>query len=286
MKSRLLFLSTIVFVLSCVTRGDTRRTSSQIGNTYTWVTNANGRMGVLDYSVVNNRISGHYYDSGLSTAVEGYQVGRHVVMFIQHDLCRQIWNGWISKGGVDDRALSSVAGTFSSQGEHVHPWYGYPGIVKRSERMRGGKTAPDRRTRDSIPLKGQHESNVDYQVRMQAQAKSIHVILPRSENETSVDFQVRAQTQTKSQHVILPRSELETSVDFQVRAQAQARSEHVILPRGEYETSIDFQVRAQAQAKTRHVIRPRSEHESGVDFQMRVRAMTNSKGSGFGFRGP
>lgn len=93
----------------------------------TWWVNGNGYTGLLVYTLnpQTQRISGTL----LGTPVEGYLVGRHLVLHRHPAGNTQLWEGWIL-----DRTLGSaipsysgdfiIAGTISVNGDQVYPWFG------------------------------------------------------------------------------------------------------------------------------------------------------------------
>jgi len=93
----------------------------------TWWVNGNGYTGILVYTVnpTTQNVSGKL----LGTPVEGYLVGRHLVLHRYPKGHTQIWEGWIM-----DRNLGSaipsysndyfISGTISINGNQVVPWFG------------------------------------------------------------------------------------------------------------------------------------------------------------------
>lgn len=76
------------------------------------------------YTVVNKRLKGTYSDKSLSSKIEGYQVGRHVV-FYRELRNHQIWTGWISDDTHSHSPTPTLSGTFSHRGGNSFPWHGY-----------------------------------------------------------------------------------------------------------------------------------------------------------------
>ena len=92
-----------------------------------WWVNGNGYTGLLVYNIdpSTQRVKGHL----LGTPVEGYLVGRHLVLHRYPKGNTQMWEGWIM-----DRKLGSaipsyssdyiVSGIISVNGDQVYPWFG------------------------------------------------------------------------------------------------------------------------------------------------------------------
>jgi hypothetical protein len=93
----------------------------------TWWVNGNGYTGLLLYRT--NPSTGRIKGILLNTPVEGYIVGRHIVLHRYPQGKRQLWEGWIM-----DRRLGAsipsykkdyfIAGTISVNGDQVYPWFG------------------------------------------------------------------------------------------------------------------------------------------------------------------
>ncbi len=84
---------------------------------YRWQINGNEHEGILEYNVVNHRITGKIYGN----PIEGFQVGRHVV-FHRESHNHQLWVGWISERS--GKTGKMISGTFSNNGENSYPWEG------------------------------------------------------------------------------------------------------------------------------------------------------------------
>jgi hypothetical protein len=92
-----------------------------------WWVNGNGYTGLLIYKVNpgTQRVSGTL----LGTPVEGYLIGRHLILHRFPKGNTQIWEGWIM-----DKSLGAdipsynwdyiVAGSISIEGDRVTPWFG------------------------------------------------------------------------------------------------------------------------------------------------------------------
>ena len=92
-----------------------------------WWVNGNGYTGLLIYKVNpnNNKVTGKL----LGTPVEGYLVGRHLVLHRYPNGKTQIWEGWIKDKRLRGNIPSYnndyfLAGTISVKGNSLYPWFG------------------------------------------------------------------------------------------------------------------------------------------------------------------
>jgi len=116
---------------------------AQQGPPTKWWVNGNGYTGLLLYKVdpATHRVTGTL----LGTPVEGYLVGRHLVLHRFPKGKRQIWEGWIMRPDAAAAAVPSyrtdyiIAGTVSIDGQEVVPWYGIDQATAAA--TTGGSTA-------------------------------------------------------------------------------------------------------------------------------------------------
>ena len=92
-----------------------------------WWVNGNGYTGYLNYKInpLTNKIKGKL----LNTPVEGYIIGRHIVLHRYPHGKRQIWEGWIIDRKLGAKIPSYkqdyfIAGTISVDGNTIYPWFG------------------------------------------------------------------------------------------------------------------------------------------------------------------
>ncbi len=92
-----------------------------------WWVNGNGYTGLLTYKVNpnNNKVTGKL----LGTPVEGYLVGRHLVLHRYPNGKTQIWEGWIKDSRLKGNIPSYnndyfLAGTISVKNNGLYPWFG------------------------------------------------------------------------------------------------------------------------------------------------------------------
>jgi hypothetical protein len=119
----------VVITASCIGQyieESSKERRSEI-QSYRWNVNANGFDGILEYTVVNNRVIGtfSYWHANQteSNPIEGYQVGRNIV-FYRHSTANQIWIGWIGDSSFEGNGDRYIAGTLSHLGENSYPWHG------------------------------------------------------------------------------------------------------------------------------------------------------------------
>lgn len=112
--------------------------------THKWQVNGNGYTGLLVYNVnpQTMRVNGLL----LGTPVEGYKVGRHLVLHRYPQGKSQIWDGWEMDSRLGAPSLSSyskqpfLAGTISEHkaGDSLSPWYAVPLSVQAPWKVSSG----------------------------------------------------------------------------------------------------------------------------------------------------